>query len=370
MKKYLKTVMALSCVLAMLLAGCSGSQTETSAGETDKPGANAKKAAVLLGGVKDDYGFNYSCYQLSEEMKEKLGIEVIVKENVADTSDAEGVIEELINQDCKIIVATQFGFLDATMNVAKRHPDIAFYYLGNTDQANGNFSVSVGQQWDPWYLCGMLAGMNSKNGNLGFVASMPVPDVMIAINSFELGAQSIHPEAETNVVFTGAWDDSGLATTAATQLINSGCDVISQFQDTPKPIIDLCAKEQIPVFGCNADALELAPEVWLSSMCADWDGLIQLIQNAIDGNYECVTLQGSFDAKLSTIARTGDLVTEDMIKQIKEVRDNMTNHEFHVFEGPVYNQKGEVMFKEGEIPEAAVINKIDWFVKGVNGSVE
>ena len=370
MKKNIRKILALLGALAVLLGGCGSAGNAGQAGSetNEKPGAGAKKIAVLLGGVKDDYGYNYRCYQLGEELKEKLGVEVITKESVADTSDAEGIIEELINQGCKIVIATQFGFLDAAMNVAKRHADVAFYYLGNTDQAHDNFSVSVGQQWDPWYLCGMLAGMNSKTGKLGFVASMPVPDVMIAINSFELGAQSMNSDAETNVVFTGSWDDSGLATTSATQLITSGCDVISQFQDTPKPIIDLCAKENIPVFGCNADARELAPQVWLSAMCADWDGLIEEIGRTIDGQYECVTMQGSFDTKLSKIAETGDLVTDDMLGTINDMKQKMETHEFSVFEGPIYNQAGEVMFEKGEIPEAAEINKIDWFVEGVNGN--
>lgn len=367
-------------LLMLLLTACNQTTTSDADGSaedsydqtevtSDAPGAGAEKVAVLLAGVKDDYGYNYACYGLAQELEEKLGLEAVVKENVSDTSDAEGVIEELINQGCKIVISTQFGFLDATMNVAERHPDVAFYYLGNSDQNHDNFSVSNGQQWDPWYLCGMLAAMNSSSGSLGFVASMPVPDVMIAINSFELGAQSIDEAAETNVVFTGAWDDSGLATTAASQLIDSGCDVIAQFQDTPKPIVDLCQSEGVPVFGCNADAMELAPDVWISAMCADWDGLLTLIDETVKGNYECVNQQGGFDVGRSAIARTGELVTDEMLSQVEAVKEQMKNKTFNVFEGPIYDQEGVVRFEEGYVPTSAEINVIDWFVQGVNGSV-
>ena len=306
---------------------------------------------------------------LAQEIEKNLGLKAVVKENVSDTSDAEGIIEELISQGCKIVISTQFGFLDATINVAERHPDVAFYYLGNSDQNHDNFSVSNGQQWDPWYLCGMLAGMTSSSGSLGFVASMPVPDVMIAINSFELGAQRINAAAETNVVFTGAWDDSGLATTAASQLINSGCDVIAQFQDTPKPIVDMCQSEGIPVFGCNADVMELAPDVWISAVCADWDALIELIDETVQGNYKCVNQQGAFDIHRCTIARTGELITDEMLDQVENVKEQMKNKEFDVFEGPIYDRDGNLKFEEGYVPTSAEINVIDWFVQGVNGSV-
>lgn len=131
MKKNIRKMLALLSVLTVILGGCGSAGDTGKAGleANEKPGAGAEKIAVLLGGVKDDYGYNYRCYQLGEELKEKLGVEVITKESVADTSDAEGIIEELINQGCKIVIATQFGFLDATINVAKRHTDVAFYYL-------------------------------------------------------------------------------------------------------------------------------------------------------------------------------------------------------------------------------------------------
>ena len=377
-RKFPALLLAFSLLLAMFLTACDQTATgdpTDSVGDTasdttsDAPGAGAEKVAVLLAGVKDDYGYNYACYGLAQEIEKNLGLEAVVKENVSDTSDAEGIIEELISQGCKIVVSTQFGFLDATINVAERHPDVAFYYLGNSDQNHDNFSVTNGQQWDPWYLCGMLAAMNSASGTLGFVASMPVPDVMIAINSFELGAQRINAAAETNVVFTGAWDDSGLATTAASQLINSGCDVITQFQDTPKPIVDMCQSEGIPVFGCNADAMELAPDVWISAVCADWDALIELIDETVQGNYKCVNLQGAFDTHQCTIARTGELITDEMLDQVENVKEQMKNKEFNVFEGPIYDRDGNLKFEEGYVPTSAEINVIDWFVQGVNGSV-
>ena len=129
-------------------ASAENEQTEsaTTAGieSTAKPGANATKAAVILGGSKDDYGFNYNCAMLAAQIEKDLGIPCVIKENVPATSDCEGVMEELIAQGCRIIFPSQFGYLEYTKNVAERNPDVAFYSLPFTDYNGGNFSTIHG----------------------------------------------------------------------------------------------------------------------------------------------------------------------------------------------------------------------------------
>ena len=56
MKKNIRKVLALLGALAVLLGGCGSAGNAGQAGSetNEKPGAGAKKIAVLLGGVKDD----------------------------------------------------------------------------------------------------------------------------------------------------------------------------------------------------------------------------------------------------------------------------------------------------------------------------
>lgn len=347
-------------------ASAESAQPETTA---LKPGEGATKAAIILGGTEDDYGFNYGLAKFAEQMRDELGLEVIVKENVPQNADVEGVMEELIAQGCRIIVPSQFGYLEYTKNVAKRNPDVAFYSIPITDYNGDNFSTVHGEIHDVWYLEGVLAGLFTKTDKIGFVGSIPIPDVIMAVNAFALGIQSVKPDATITAVFTGSWSDSGLQTVSVNQLIDGGCDVIAPFQDSVKTVIEICASRGVHAFGCNADAYELDTKTWLSACVNTWDGWIPYIKQAIEGNYETVNVSGSFDVKLQDLATFGDDVPQEIRDQVMAVRQQIIDGGLYVFEGPVYSQSGELIFAEGYRPPIEEINMLSVLVKGVNGTL-
>ena len=364
MKKLLAIL--LSACMLLTLAACSStsgtastasdnSTSSTSSTPSDasdssvdkKPGEGTSKVGIVLGGSKDDYGFNFGFYQLAQRIESELGVEVVLKESVPQNSEVEGVIEELISQGCGVIIPTQFGYLEYSKNVANRHPEVAFYSIPLTDYAGDNFSVLHGTIQDIWYLEGVLAGLYTETNNIGFVASIPIPDVIVAIDAFTLGAQSVNEDVAVNVVFTGSWDDTGLQTTSCNQLINDGADIIAPFQDTIKTIVEICAANGIHCFGCNSDAYELDPETWLSACVNSPEGWLEYIKKAIDGEYETVSVIGSMDVGLEDLGTYGDSVSEEIRSQVEAVKQQILDGTFHVFEGPVY----------------------DFLVQGVNGSL-
>ena len=372
----MKKVVAMMLVLVLLaatLVACAKpadpTQTQTEQTGDVKPGAAAKKLGIILSGTKDDYGFNLNFVQLGELVEKELGIEVVIKENVPTTSDSEGVMEELIAQGCTILFPSQFGFLEYSHNVALRHPEVAFYSLPITDYAGGNFSIIHGEVQDVWYLNGVLAAMYSTTDKIGFIGSLPIPDVIVAIDAFALGAQSIKPEIDITAVFTGSWADTGLQTTSVNQLIDSGCDVIAPFQDSIKTMMEICRSRGVHCFGCNSDAYELDPQTWLSACITDWSGYIPYLKQAIDGEYEPVNISGGMELNLIKQATFGDTVSDEIVAKLGEVREQLINKEIAVFEGPIYAQDGSVMFEDGYRPTIEEINVIDQLVQGVKGSM-
>ena len=364
--------MAVLLTLGMLfsMASYAADTTEATAEGSDiHPGEGATKIGIILGGSKDDYGFNYGFYKMAEKMEEELGVEAVIKENVPSNSDVAGVIEELINQGCGIIIPTQFGYLEYSKEVADRHPDVAFYSIPLTDYNGGNFSTMHGTIQDIWYLEGILAGLYTKSNNIGFIGSLPIPDVIVAINAFTLGVQSVNDKASVNLVFTGSWDDTGLQTTSCNQLINGGADIIAPFQDSVKTIIEICAANGVHAFGCNSDAKELDPETWLTACENTADGWIPYMKDAIEGKYETANVIGSMDVGLEDLASYGDSVPQDIIDKVEEAKQKILDGSLYVFEGPVTAQDGTVQFEEGYKPSFEEINNIDWLVQGVNGSL-
>ena len=236
MKKVVAMMLVLVLLAATLVAcakpAASQEQADTTQTQTEqtgdvKPGAGAKKLGIILSGTKDDYGFNLNFVQLGELVEKELGIEVVIKENVPTTSDSEGVMEELIAQGCTILFPSQFGFLEYSHNVALRHPEVAFYSLPITDYAGGNFSIIHGEVQDVWYLNGVLAAMYSTTDKIGFIGSLPIPDVIVAIDAFALGAQSIKPEIDITAVFTGRCGFDITATQKRMRMVMAVADHIS-----------------------------------------------------------------------------------------------------------------------------------------------
>ncbi len=371
----MKKIIALFLLLAMCFSLVSCGSKPADEGEDTPsapttPGAGATKMGIVLGGPKDDYGFNYSFVKLAQQVEDEVGLEVVFKENVPANSDYEGVVEELIAQGCTIIFPTQFGYLEYTAQLAKRHPEVAFYSIPISDYNGGNFNTIHGTVQEIWYCLGILAAMYTKADHIGFIGSLPIPDVIVAVDAFALGIQSVNPELEVNAVFTGSWDDVGLQTTACNQLIDSGCDVIAPFQDTIKAIVEVCTNRGIHCFGCNSDAYELNPDTWLSSIVNAWDGFIPVLKETVAGNYQCVDIRGGFKVGLSDYARLGTSVSQEIADAMEEAKQQIISEELYVFEGPVYAQDGTVLFAEGYRPTEDEINMITVLVKGINGSLE
>lgn len=262
-----------------------------------------------------------------------------------------------------------FSSPEEVETLKRRNVMVAFYSLPITDYAGGNFSIIHGEVQDVWYRNGVLAAMYSTTDKIGFIGSLPIPDVIVAIDAFALGAQSIKPEIDITAVFTGSWADTGLQTTSVNQLIDSGCDVIAPFQDSIKTMMEICRSRGVHCFGCNSDAYELDPQTWLSACITDWSGYIPYLKQAIDGEYEPVNISGGMELNLIKQATFGDTVSDEIVAKLGEVREQLINKEIAAFEGPIYAQDGSVMFEDGYRPTIEEINVIDQLVQGVKGSM-
>ena len=47
----------------------------------------------------------------------------------------------------------------------------------------------------------------------------------------------------------------------------------------------------------------------------------------------------------------------------------LTKGTVHSFEGPIYNQEGELMVAEGEIADDGMLAGMNWYVKGIDGKL-
>lgn len=367
---------ASSIALLVTLAACSASSTPTSTAlpSGGAAGTGGKAVGFIFVGAKDDYGYNQAAYIGSQGVEKAFpDLKVLRSENVPETAEAERVMEEMIRNGAKIIFPTSYGHLDPALNVAKRHPDVLFYHQGGLKTA-ANLGTYFGTIWEPVYLAGIAAGKMSKSGKLGYIVSVPIPQVLLNVNAFELGAKSVNPSATTTVVFTGSWCDPAQQANAANSMIDQGIDVLSQHQDCTKTVIETAERRGALSVGYHAEASVLAPKGWVTGSIWNWSDLyVDMVKTGIAGTFKGSKYDGKYRGQLKDhvvqLTSFGNQVPDDVKKLVEKGKADLIAGTLNPFNGPVKDQKGTVKIEAGAKLELDKLEATDYFVEGVIGSI-
>ncbi len=148
----------------------SGAEAAKSTGSVT-PGTGGTAVGFIFVGARDDYGYNQAAYLGSEAVQKAFpDLKVLRAENVPETAEAERVMEQMIQEGAKIIFPTSYGHLDPALNVAKRHPEVAFFHQGGLKTAD-NLGTYFGTIWERFILPALQRAKCPKQGN--WVISFP-----------------------------------------------------------------------------------------------------------------------------------------------------------------------------------------------------
>ena len=387
MKKLLSILLAGAMVLS--LAACGG-DTGTSTSEPASASTGTSESASATGGIPKDEikvgvihlsdpaegsGYTYTHDQGIIGMQQNLGLrddQIVRKISVDDTDAAavETAITECVEEGCNIIFATSWGYMDTCEALAEEFPDVIFSH-GTGYKSNGtNFNNYFGRIYQARYLSGIIAGMKTETNKIGYVAAMGQEngEVTSGCNAFAMGVASVNPDAEVYVSVTNSWFDPEGEKQAAERLIAEGCDVIGQHCDTPNP---QTAAEEHGVWGVgyNSDMTKDAPGATLTSVMWDWSVYYtKAVQNVIDGTWvageKVDNYFGDMADGLVTLGEfNADLVTDEMIAKVEEVKAQIVSGEWDVFDGAT-----EIMDNEGNAHtlEGADYGSCNWYYENVN----
>ncbi|MEG2406629.1 MAG: BMP family ABC transporter substrate-binding protein [Clostridiales bacterium] len=367
MKKKL-LILLLSCVMIFALTACGGSKDKETIEDTAKGMAPEDvKVGFIYIGSAEDQGFNNSHEDARVALEKDLGVKTMYLEKVPDNAaGSEKAIRDLIDQDCNVIIGSSFGYGDAMAKVAEEYPEIHFFATGY--QSNDkNFVNYMGRIYKARYMAGIAAGMKTESNQIGYVAAFGIPEVVRGINAFTLGARSVNPDATVEVKWTGAWGDSATEKTAATELINKGCDVLSYHQDTTTT--QLAAQEKgVFVCGYHYATPDVAPKAYLTSAVWNWEPYFKdQIQKIIDGTW---TPNNYWGDEVIQLDKLSALCAEGTQEKVDAAKEKMDAGDWDVFYGPINDQDGKLKVKEGaSLTDKEMLN-FDWFVEGVKGTIE
>ena len=362
----LSVLLAVMIIASVFLSAC-GQKTEQKA-DTKAADKKIKVGFVYVGSVGDG-GWTFAHDQGRKYLEAKMpNVETLFVESVPEGADAERVITELAEKGCKIIFTTSFGYMDATINVAKKYPNVVFMHCSGYKTAK-NVGTYFGREYEARYLCGITSAKMTKTNTIGYVCAYPIPEVIRGVNAFTLGAQSVNPKIKIKVVWTNTWYDPTKEKEAAMSLIDAGADVIAQHQDSPGP--QQAAQERgVYSIGNDSNMRAYAPKANLTGPLYIWGPYyVKCVQSVIDGTWKNDQVWGNMAQGFADLAPLADFVPKDVQTLVKDKKQQIMDGKIVMFAGPIKDQTGAVKVPAGQTMTDAQLSSFNWFVQGVDGSI-
>lgn len=329
--------------------------------------AEAKtKACWVYVGPVGDHGWSYQHDQGRLAVEKALGdqVETAYVENVSEGPDAVRAIERLARDGCAIVFSTSFGFMEPTLKVAKKFPDVKFEHATGFKRAD-NVATYNAKFHEGRYVIGQIAAKMSKTGVAGYIVSFPIPEVVSGINAFMLGAQSVNPDFKVKVVWVNSWYDPGKEADAAKVLFSQGADIITQHTDSTAPL-QIATEQGKLGFGQASDMIKFAPKAQLTAIVDDWSGYyIDRVKAVIDGTWTSSDVWGGIDSGMVGIAPMTNM-PEDVAKMAMQTTEAIRAHTLNPFTGPITKQDGSVVGEAGKPLADGDVLGMNWYVKGID----
>jgi basic membrane protein A and related proteins len=348
-----KTLLSLMLVAGIALASSASAET---------------KAGFVYVGPIGDHGYSYQHDQGRLALEKEPGVTTTYVENVPEGADAERVIRQLATSGNDIIFTTSFGFMNPTLKVAKNFPNVKFEHATGYKRA-ANVSTYSARFYEGRVILGTIAGMMTKSNVVGYIGSFPIPEVIRGIDAFTLALRKVNPKAVVKVVWVNSWFDPGKEGDAAKALIDQGADIITQHTDSPAPL-QVAESRGVYAFGQASDMRAFAPKAQLTAIVDNWNNYyIERVKAVADGTWESTDSWYGLKQGMVEMAPYGDAVPADVRAAADAVKQSIIDGTFHPFQGPIYNQQGDLVVKAGEVLSDKDLLGLSWYVQGVEGSI-
>ncbi len=323
------------------------------------------KVGLIITGSVEEQGWNNAHYQGVRYACDKLGAELIVKENVPEESAlCTAAVHELVDEGASMIILSSYAYPTLVREAVRSYPEVAFYGISAEYYAE-NMTSYFGRMYQARYLAGVLAGKMTKSNSVGYVAAMPNSEVNRGINAFTMGVRSVNPEAKVHVVWTQSWDDREKEVAATERLIEElDADLITYHQNQHF-VAETADKAGVYSIGYNEPKNGLSDR-YLTASVWNWNELYcKIVRELLTGETNTVKRHWfGIETGVVGLSPYSPLVTEEAQREIDNAKVFIEKNS--VFSNVIYDTTGKLRCDEGEsIGDEILLNKMDWFVEGV-----
>ena len=329
-KKMLAALLAVSMVASMTACGSSKSESTDGAKEASESTDGAKEASDLkiglitdVGGVNDG-SFNQSSWEGLERAGEELGVTVNYLESATDADYAPNM-ETFIDEDYDLIISVGYMLADATRAAAEANPDTKFAIIDDSSIDLPNVTSLIFHAEQASYLVGYVAGLTTKTNNIGFVVGMTNETMNQFGYGYCAGAIDANPDITVQQMNANSFADSATGKSMANAEITNGADIVFQAAGaTGLGVIEACQEAGVYAIGVDSDQSSIAPNTVLTSAMKRVDNAVyEAVQELIDGTLEGGVKTFDLAAGGVDIAPSQDLISEDVIAAVDEVKEKI-----------------------------------------------
>ncbi|MGR3570926.1 BMP family ABC transporter substrate-binding protein [Brevirhabdus sp.] len=332
--------------------------------------AKTKVGFIFVGPIGDG-GWTYEHNQARLAVEKEFGdkVETVYQESVPEGADAERAMTQMALSGANLIFTTSFGYMDATINVAKKFPNVKFEHATGYKRAE-NVSTYSARFYEGRAVQGLLAGKMTKTNKIGYIASFPIPEVIRGINAAYIQAKKVNPDVEFKVVWAYTWFDPAKEADAAKALIEQGADVILQHTDSTAPQAAAEKAGNVYTFGQASDMAEYKPKPRISSIIDNWAPYyIERTRAVMDGTWTSTDTWDGIKEGMVKIGEITDAVPAELRAEAEALKDSIASGEVHPFTGPLKKQDGSDWLAEGETADDATLASMNFYVEGLTGSI-
>ncbi len=340
-KKLMAVLLAGAMVFSMVACGGSDNSAETAAPADNSAAteteATADNSEIKIGLVTDvggvnDGSFNQSAWEGLQRAQADLGIEVNYLESKGD-SDYTPNIEQFMDEEYDLIICVGYMLADATRQAAEANPDQKFAIIDDASCSDlDNVSCLMFKQEQASYLVGYVAGLTTKSNKVGFVLGMENETMNQFGYGYCAGVLDANPDAEILQTNANSFAASDVGKSSANAMITKGADVIFHAAGaTGLGAIEACKEAGVYAIGVDSDQSSIAPETVITSAMKRVDNAVYDAAKAItEDSYSAGVVTYDLSMGGVDIAPTTDLLSDDVIAAVNDVKEKILNNEVTV----------------------------------------
>ena len=298
--------------------------------------AMAEPALIFDLGGKFDKSFNEAAFGGAQRWAEETG-GTFRDIEMQSEAQREQALRRFAEAGANPIIMTGFAFGDVLGEVAPDYPDTKFAIIDVDWLDLPNVRQVAFKEHEGSYLVGMMAGMASESGTVGFIGGMDIPLIRKFGCGYAQGVKAANPDAEVIVNMTGttpaAWGDPVKGAELTKAQISQGADVVfAAAGGTGVGVLQTAADEDILSIGVDSNQNYLHPGKVLTSMLKRVDNAVYEAMKAGEdletGVFYMGVENGGVDYAMDEF--NADLVTEDMKAAVEDAKAKIASGDLEV----------------------------------------